>query len=150
MCEALVGGISEREARLFLIACCRRSLWPKLTEPIRTALDVAERFADERATLDDLSRARNVLQLDFSDTSSAGKARIVALAAVSKPLYVGDMVGAVVDGRTYWVSLVAAMGEYLCGHAKLTASTDAGDLLAVAARELSQHAELIRDIVGQG
>jgi hypothetical protein len=50
--------LREGEVRLFACACCRR-VWQWLTDPrSRKAVEIAERFAEGLATLEDLSRAR--------------------------------------------------------------------------------------------
>jgi hypothetical protein len=59
LASAQEGGLaSERKRRLFAVACCRR-VWHLMSDArSRAAVDMAERFADGRAGLIDLVRAR--------------------------------------------------------------------------------------------
>ena len=61
MLEALRGKASDRKLRLFAAACCR-SIWHLLVEqPCRTAVEVAEKFADGDATQKDMQEAAHPL-----------------------------------------------------------------------------------------
>jgi hypothetical protein len=69
MLEFLGGKASDRKVRLFAVACVRR-LWdltdygdgPRELDPLLADLDLSERFADGRATLEDLATASLIPQ----------------------------------------------------------------------------------------
>jgi hypothetical protein len=71
MLALLRGRVSERRLRLFACACCRR-IWDRLEqEGSRHAVEVAEDFADGRASLEQLKLARQILQ-KITDPSPRG------------------------------------------------------------------------------
>jgi hypothetical protein len=57
MLNYLRGRASDRKLRLFAAACCR-DLWPLLDARGRAAVEAAERYADGKATLRDITAAR--------------------------------------------------------------------------------------------
>jgi hypothetical protein len=49
---------TDRKLRLFAVACCRQ-IWPLLNQPARSGVETSERFADGRATRQELNFARH-------------------------------------------------------------------------------------------
>src|SRR5262249_11353886 len=74
MLEMLRGRISERKARLFAVACCRR-VWHLLDTPHRRAVETAERYADGEVSRSQLVKARDAVRLG---TRGAALARLVS------------------------------------------------------------------------
>src|SRR5437870_4729521 len=51
MLKFLKGKVSDRQLRMFAVACCHR-VWQLLDEPSRTAVDLAERVANGASELE--------------------------------------------------------------------------------------------------
>src|SRR5262245_45765556 len=66
MFEFVEGKVTDRKLRLFAVACSR-SVWPLLEEQSRRAVEVAERYADELATCEELHSAREMFRAAESD-----------------------------------------------------------------------------------
>src|SRR4051794_12088364 len=55
----LQGKASERKLFLFAVACCRR-IWDVLDETGREAVEIAERYADGRVSVEERARTENL------------------------------------------------------------------------------------------
>lgn len=72
--------VSDRQLRLFLVACCR-AVWSRLTDDrLRHAVEVAERFADRQASIGEMRNARYV-------ASDAARGKGAYWTAVWLPFY---------------------------------------------------------------
>jgi hypothetical protein len=69
--EFLHGGASDRKLRLFAVACCRHD-WAYLKSFGRNTVEVAERFADDDASADELAEAKKVVWVDWTHARIVG------------------------------------------------------------------------------
>jgi hypothetical protein len=122
-------GASDRKLRLFAVACCRRL--PGLSPLSRQALDLAERFAEGLARVDDLARVSGFLltspdQVDYPLDRTVNPEQVLAYHA---PLAVG---WTVVSPDIHSAAEAAAQTAYYAGVAVpgLAERSAQADLLA--------------------
>jgi hypothetical protein len=74
MLQALQGRVSERKLRLFGVACCRR-FWDQMWhERSRRMIELIERFADGRATAEEIERIEQEAEAADGDDRDRGLA----------------------------------------------------------------------------
>lgn len=79
--------LTERKARLFAVACCRR-IWPLLThEWSRQAVEICERYADGLASQEELGAAHNYAYEVLRTSADANASAILCTWATSDPNY---------------------------------------------------------------
>jgi hypothetical protein len=86
----LFGKLSDRKTRLFGCACCRH-IWHLVTDPqCRTAVEVAEQFADGLVTRKTLSQARHAVRTARRGTPCGAALNCVMNKAVEAGWYASD------------------------------------------------------------
>jgi hypothetical protein len=126
---------SERKARLFAVACCRR-VWDLLSEDCREAVEVIERYADGDASALDLASVR-ATALSAGGRGPAGQAAWAVHWAANRRVV--QVLRNICDGIIGAASKAAVhAAEVKSAHAWNVAS-------AAVARE---QAELLRDCFG--
>ncbi len=126
MLEFLRDKVSERKLRLFACACCRR-VWNLITEKTsRSAVEIAERYADGQATGSEQTKAEGEVDAAYS---AADAAAFSAVALEGRPAE-----GAAIAAR----SAVAAAQE----------GSEWGDADDAPASEGQAQTDYLRDVVG--
>jgi hypothetical protein len=137
MLEFLRGPGPERKLRLFAVACCRRVWHLLINEKSRCFVEVAEGYADERATLDEMRALPDGIGY------AHGPKRDAHAAASCCTYFYGSNIG-------YTVWMVAHIAKLVAGAAGGIPHPDVVPPACVPAiaTEKNAQAALLRDIFG--
>jgi hypothetical protein len=131
----------ERMDRLFGAACCRR-IWPLIADEIQDCVEVAERFADDQATIEEL-RAAQEKALAKWIPSGGGDFGAKACERVCAGFVDADYVSRDTINAAIWPKRIA-LGFV---DRTITGAELATDKALVEA-EVVEHRRLLRDIFG--
>jgi hypothetical protein len=131
----------KRKERLLGVACCRR-IWSLIADDVRHCVEIAERFADDAATSEDLRAAREKALAKWIPSGgwdSATKAcELICAETADAHFFLKDAVVAAVTPRR------AALGFVNRGLTNAEIATDK----ALVEAEAAKHREYIRDLFG--